>query len=138
MKKLCKCGDFIEVQKEYCCRKCKNKRSKEWNHKNQEKRKYIMMNSRIKSLCVSQKTDLEKITPEFHQELLQKQNNCCAICKNPETYTHQKTGEIRELCVDHCHESGKIRGLLCSRCNHVLGHFNDSVDLFKSAITYLL
>jgi len=64
-----------------------------------------------------------------------KQNGKCAICKKPET---RKTGnKIRELSIDHCHKTGKVRGLLCDSCNNGLGRFKDSVKLLESALKYL-
>lgn len=39
--------------------------------------------------------------------------------------------------IDHCHKTGKIRGILCSRCNTALGGFNDDIKLLDKAINYL-
>lgn len=51
----------------------------------------------------------------------------------------QLCGEASEkLCVDHCHETGKVRGLLCYRCNTGLGHLRDSVRMLFRGITYLV
>lgn len=61
--------------------------------------------------------------------LKEKQNNKCAICNKEE--------DGRELSIDHCHESKKIRGLLCNSCNNMLGRAKDSVEVLQSAITYL-
>jgi hypothetical protein len=71
------------------------------------------------------------ITLETYNLLLEKQNHSCAICNKPQ---NQLT---LPLCVDHCHSTGKVRGLLCKRCNSGLGFFNDNVDLCKSAVSYL-
>jgi hypothetical protein len=60
-------------------------------------------------------------------ELVKQQKGKCAICKT----------KMKEPCVDHCHTTGKIRGALCVNCNTGLGHFCDSVELLKSAISYL-
>ncbi len=68
--------------------------------------------------------------------LQKKQNNVCAICGNPEIAIDQR-GKLRNLAVDHCHKTGKIRGLLCTNCNKGLGHFKDSPDLLTKAIEYL-
>jgi DNA-directed RNA polymerase subunit M/transcription elongation factor TFIIS len=43
----------------------------------------------------------------------------------------------KKLAVDHCHNTGKIRGLLCVKCNKVLGLMKDNINLFNNAINYL-
>lgn len=65
-----------------------------------------------------------------YASLLAKQNGVCAICQKPDK------DNIR-LAVDHCHATGRIRGLLCSNCNIALGNFYDNVDSLKAAISYL-
>ena len=100
-----------------------------------ESKKITQLNWRIKYL--SKNKIVEKITIEKYKLLIEKHNNLCGICKNEETYISKKTGKPRPLCIDHHHDTGKLRGLLCSRCNHVLGHFNDSIELLESAINYL-
>jgi len=70
------------------------------------------------------------MTVEEYDALLEKQNGVCAICQEACT-----TG--RRLAVDHCHETGKIRGLLCTKCNNGLGSFRDSVKLLYRASDYL-
>lgn len=73
-------------------------------------------------------------------KMLKKQKYKCAICNKRETGTHNNKGFIqkRELCLDHCHVSGKIRGLLCNKCNRGLGFFNDCVPRLKKAVKYLV
>jgi hypothetical protein len=63
------------------------------------------------------------------------QDGKCAICGNPETIT--RNGNVRMLAVDHCHETGKVRGLLCGTCNPMIGYAKDSIALLEAAITYL-
>jgi hypothetical protein len=72
------------------------------------------------------------ITIEEYDQLFNKQNECCAIC-----LLHQSKLEKR-LAVDHCHKSGKIRGLLCGHCNKALGGFQDNTELLLRAIQYLV
>jgi len=72
------------------------------------------------------------ITADEYNYLFIKQEGKCAICKQ-----HQGTLPKR-LSVDHCHETGKIRGLLCNKCNVSLGNFNDDISLLKEAIKYLV
>lgn len=71
------------------------------------------------------------ITSEDYQALLEKQNFSCALCKKHSLEFKQR------LAVDHCHETGKIRGLLCFKCNTALGKFNDDPEMLKEAIKYL-
>ena len=65
-----------------------------------------------------------------YDNLLLRQNGGCAICKRP-PYT--KKG----LVVDHCHRTGAIRGILCSRCNSALGLLDDDPVLVEQALEYL-
>ncbi len=71
------------------------------------------------------------LTLEKYNEILASQNECCAICKE-----HQSK-QKKSLYVDHCHVSGKIRGLLCYQCNIVLGHFRDSPIILQFCMDYL-
>jgi hypothetical protein len=75
------------------------------------------------------------ITPERYSELLKSQNGTCAICKQPETAT--RMGKVKALAVDHSHQSGAIRGLLCADCNTGIGKLKENIDIFLSAIQYL-
>lgn len=65
--------------------------------------------------------------------LVTKQEGRCAICG----LDHAARVGSGRLSIDHCHESGKVRGLLCHRCNSLLGHAKDNIDTLKKAITYL-
>ena len=71
------------------------------------------------------------ITVEDYNNMFTSQNGECKICQ-----THQKDLKKR-LAVDHCHETGKVRGLLCQKCNLGIGHLNDSVSLLEKALSYL-
>ena len=79
---------------------------------------------------------LYNITLEEYNIRLFNQKGCCAICNTHHTIIHEKTG--KSLHVDHCHTTGKVRGLLCHQCNSGLGNFKDNIDLIKSAINYLV
>ena len=74
------------------------------------------------------------ITLEEYDSLLSQQNNVCGICGKAET--RMAKGGVRELSVDHCHETGRVRGLLCNKCNIALGHFDD-VALLRKAIAWI-
>lgn len=84
------------------------------------------------------------LTPEEYNEFFDSQNGLCAICHRP--YDEKKRPAHlrdfqpkanRKLSVDHCHETGKVRGLLCQRCNTGLGFFSDNLELMRSAVQYL-
>lgn len=68
-------------------------------------------------------------------DLLEKQNHLCAICNTKGFKMHE--GIKYNLVVDHCHESGSLRGLLCNNCNRGLGLFKDSKVNLRRAIEYL-
>ena len=105
------------------CKKCDSARSKKWAQENPEKRRDTKL---IYEFNISHKEYIS---------MLAKQSNVCAICQQPETV--KLRGILKRLAVDHCHATGKIRGLLCQGCNTSLGNFNDDVSLLERAIAYL-
>lgn len=72
------------------------------------------------------------ITLKDHAMLLKKQNGGCAICD-----ASMPGGKFKRLLVDHDHKTDKIRGLLCMRCNTMVGCADDSPDILLKAIQYL-
>ena len=95
---------------------CKNyyqknkKNSKVNNRKNHLKRNY-------------------NLTIKEYNKILKKQGGVCAICRNK--------GNGKALSVDHNHQTGKIRGLICSSCNLTLGYAKENVDRLENCIEYL-
>jgi len=79
------------------------------------------------------------ITRDQYDAMLQEQDNSCAICgSSPDSQpTYGKTGKRFELHVDHCHDTGRVRGLLCNSCNSGLGRFKDDPVRLFNAIEYL-
>ena len=73
---------------------------------------------------------------EEYNKMLEIQNNVCAICLKPESYKGSN-GKIKRLSVDHNHENGKVRGLICFCCNTGLGNFKDNQQTMLNAIKYL-
>lgn len=73
------------------------------------------------------------LTKEDHSKMLEQQNNSCKICKLDNS---GRKGSPK-LCVDHCHKTNKVRGLLCYHCNQGLGHYKDSPELLREAAIYL-
>ena len=71
-----------------------------------------------------------KITIEQYDAMYRDQNGVCAICARLNL-------SGRRLAVDHDHDTGKIRGLLCSRCNSAIGLARESLDVLKMTVVYL-
>ena len=67
-----------------------------------------------------------------YARMLTEQNGGCAICGDDGS-----AGRGGVLHVDHCHQTGRVRGLLCDRCNHGLGNFKDDPALLRRAAYYL-
>ncbi len=72
-----------------------------------------------------------KITLKTYNEMLIMQNSKCAIC------TRHIDELPKTLDVDHCHTTGKVRGLLCGKCNMGIGYFQDNTETISRALTYL-
>lgn len=68
---------------------------------------------------------------DTYQELFDKQEGVCAICSSAEN------GRYKHLSIDHCHDSGKIRGLLCNNCNRGIGLLKDNPELLRKAAEYV-
>lgn len=72
------------------------------------------------------------ITLEQYDNMLAKQNGCCAVCgKNTPGHNH------KHFSVNHDHETGEIRGLLCNDCNRGIGLLGDNAENIKKALEYL-
>ena len=111
------------------CIPCGTVRLMKWREENRGKYRAIARrhyhkdvrrtkNSRLKRSYGLTTEDLERMTAE--------QGGRCASC-----------GDVKALHVDHCHRSGKVRGLLCSLCNVGIGFFRDDPERLKAAIAYL-
>ena len=98
-------------------------KNKAWMEKNREYRKEY---SRSKQLPRTY-----GITVEQYNVIFEAQEGCCAICK-----VHQSKFQKR-LYVDHNHETGKVRALLCVNCNMLIGHAREDVSVLGKAINYL-
>ena len=72
------------------------------------------------------------ITLQQYQEMLDSQDSKCKICSSADPFHNSG-----KFVVDHCHDTGKVRGLLCHHCNVLLGHAKDSSLVLKKAIDYL-
>lgn len=95
-------------------------RWEKWANENKEKIK----DSKLKRLY--------GLSVKSYKLLLLRQSKRCAICNRHENFVYRG-----KLDIDHCHKTGKVRGLLCSSCNNILGRCKDSIHVLKMAIKYL-
>lgn len=101
----------------------------EWKQKNRAKVFRCYQKRRQQGLPVYKavKSSSSDDAPCFDvQSWYEKQEKVCQIC-----------GRTDRLCIDHCHTTGAVRGLLCSMCNAGIGHFADDIERLKRAILYL-
>ncbi|KKN64875.1 hypothetical protein LCGC14_0487090 [marine sediment metagenome] len=131
------------------CRECVSQQMKEYRKKNPDKNRRDRKNYRQKNRGeinrkkrVYRKTDRGRelkrrselrcfyhMTLEQHRQLYENQKGRCGICRETLLY--------REVCTDHNHKTGEVRGLLCNHCNTGLGQFRDDPIKLKRAIKYL-
>lgn len=113
-----------------------SKYNKQWHDNNREKVKEIAskFNRSPRGILNHWRYKLKGygITVEDYNRMLERQGNRCAICG---TLSGERKG-IHCLCVDHDHNTNKVRGLLCHDCNRALGSFN-TIDRLKRAVKYL-
>ena len=105
---------WTEVQEDVT----KAERARDWRKQNPDKEKNLYLRR------------VYGITLEDYNRMLQEQGGKCAICKGDEPTKNA-------LAVDHCHDTKRIRGLLCTNCNKILGHAKDNTDVLFAAIQYL-
>jgi hypothetical protein len=122
------------------CKQCEKKRASDWRSKNPNYKKRAAKTDaewtknnkwRIRSKVVTRQYGL---SPEDLKNLFDIQNGCCAICekqfdKLPNTGTSPN--------IDHCHETNRVRGILCMNCNNALGKFEDNEQGILKALRYL-
>jgi len=78
------------------------------------------------------------ITLIQYREILKSRGGVCAVCRNPDPVRERLAVDHDHVCCPGKNACGKcVRGLLCSRCNQGLGHFEDDVDRMMSAIEYI-
>ena len=122
-------------------RERKNETNRAWRTRNSEKLEIYGVNYRKKNKARSRAHYLKRtyaLTQAEYMEMYSQQEGKCAICGiffNP----YSETSTRREILhVDHCHKTGKVRGLLCVDCNLGLGCFDDNKNSLLNAIDYLV
>lgn len=117
-----RCDSTVRFVKRGYCVRC-TKQARKQNHKKNAGKGRPQWRSPLQQ---SHGLNREKYAEIFHA-----QEGLCAICRKPESVKQQR------LTVDHCHETGKFRGLLCNRCNRGLGFLGDNEDSLSRALAYL-
>lgn len=115
--------------KAYRCKSCDDIAVKKYKIKNRGK---MLANQRKANRLYKY-----GLTDEDYLKMKEEQDMKCWICKVglQENATNRHTSET--LCIDHDHETGEVRGLLCTRCNKGLGMFDDSIEHLLESIKYL-
>jgi len=104
------------------CRRCKHIRESSKEARDAKRERDLMR--------------LYGLTLADYEALAEMQGHVCAICGEPEKATN-RFGELLPLSVDHDHDTGEVRGLLCSRCNKGIGALGDDVMGVLTAAIYL-
>jgi hypothetical protein len=120
-KPICKCGAILDDSSRakrapHSCKACVTARVKAWAGDNPDR----WENQKRQSHLLKR----YGLTPEAYDSLLESQGGGCAICGS--TIADSRGNRPH---VDHCHDTGKVRGILCGRCNMGLGHFGDDIEL---------
>lgn len=101
-----------------------------WYYKNSEKAKARARENRKKDPLASVRPRAKRrgISVETYLAMEREQGGVCLICKG---------NTNRRLAIDHDHETGEVRGLLCGKCNTGIGQFDEDPDRMRAAIAYL-
>jgi hypothetical protein len=75
------------------------------------------------------------ISVEEYRRIQSEANGLCAICGRPETRKFK--GTTKRLAVDHCHTTGRVRGMLCHSCNTLLAMAGDQPEVLRRGVEYL-
>lgn len=114
------------------CIQCQNKKSSEWSRNNRAKANAMTRDWVKRNPAYARRKWLARygLTPEAYDALFAEQDGKCKICQVP-------FKEPKHTHIDHCHDKGHVRGLLCSNCNLGIGNLQHDTGLLKAAIAYL-
>lgn len=115
----------------YCCRTC-SKSGPKGGRKSGKRKTPRPAKENTDETRLQRVLSKKGIDKADYLVLVEGHSNCCEICGKPADEERYK-----KLCLDHCHETGRPRGLLCVKCNSGLGMFRDKTELLLSAVKYL-
>ena len=129
--RLCECdlvvddnwSRYLSKSRSYICKPCNRVYHAKWREANKEELDRYRKDWSLKKTY--------GLTIEQYNDMFENQEGCCDICGK-----HQSE-ESRALSVDHCHDTGAIRGLLCNNCNSGIGKFSDNIEVLEKALNYL-
>ena len=116
------------------CKSCERSKKLAERLLNPERYNSVKVKSAAKRKLYRKNAALKKmygITLDQYNILLETQGGKCATCGC------DRSDKGRDLCVDHNHKTGKVRGLLCGNCNRGIGYFKEDIQRMESAIAYL-
>jgi len=122
------------------CSVCSRENGKQWYASNKASKDKKNLDWYYKNKRRARNTYLKRtygISIEEYEDLFSLQNGLCALCDQPEKTKDYRTGQIKALAVDHCHESGRIRSLLCYRCNHIISCVGDNEQGAQKILNYM-
>lgn len=111
------------------CKACAAARMRKWAKDNSERHTKTRHEWNLKNLY--------GVSAEWYQQKLKEQDGKCGICRKEQETRHGVNGTPFRLAVDHCHTTGRVRGLLCNDCNRAIGLLKDDPQLLVRAIEYL-
>lgn len=120
------------------CKRCAYEIQNTWRLNNLDKVAESMKAWRDRNPGKAADAHIQKnygLPPGSYDKMFTEQGGRCAICKT--TRPGGKSGDTGRFHVDHCHDTGAVRGLLCHGCNVSIGHFNHDEEVLRSAIQYL-
>lgn len=126
--------DFYKASKSkdglsYRCKGCDLLARSKWQENNRERSKESQRRRNLKHRY--------GIDYSEYEDLLKKQKHKCAICNIGENDSSYSKYTRPSFCVDHCHATKKVRGLLCNNCNRGIGLLKENVNTLQEAIRYL-
>lgn len=159
---ICKVHGPLTVDDLYAngkCKECHKKNNSEWKKNNRDivnernvkdrqknpekwdaiyKKQYAINKEKYGELYSLKKIcDSHKMTIDQYHEMRDKQNNRCAICLSEEIRKETGSKKVSRLSIDHCHETKKVRGLLCRSCNSSIGLLKEDPIRMYRAIRYI-
>ena len=121
-----------KYNRELRCKECRDRTTKEWSQGNIDQRKEHKKKWQDKNNKYHREYNLQRnygLSITEWDAMYVAQDGRCTICK--------KSIDADKMHTDHNHDTGEVRGLLCSKCNMLLGLADDSTTTLQAAITYL-